>query len=191
MKFRNISIFVLLLAGLLLFGLVEGVWVPHSERREQELNQAQLNPLTHDITHSEKFATKYMGDASKVGGLFRSLPAKPISSFALDPDTFTVQLNIKNTEPEQEQEDGQVLLYSATAAFALIDNLQAVIFNYGSAAYKVTRDDMQKWYGVDTLASLTENTDVWEKEVQSKLADREYVTQALHSLFRKTEALSV
>lgn len=187
----NIGILTLLLAGLVCFGAVEGVALPLQDQRETRYNEAQNSPLTHDIARTSHYATRYMGDASKVTGLFRSLPLGPIRSFALDPDVFTVQVNLDASEPMAEIDRDRAYLYSATAAFAYINNLEAVIFNEGSVAYRVTREDLLTWYGVNGFSALTADSTVWKKAVQDKLADREYARRAFRELFRESETLSV
>lgn len=188
---RNIGILILLLAGLVGFSVVEGVALPRQNQREAEYQAAQNNPLTHDIARTAKFQTRYMGDASKVGGLFGSLPIGPIRSFAMDPDVFTVQINLDSSAPRAGADRDRAYLYSATAAFAYIDNLEAVIYNEGSAAYRVTREDLLAWYDTDTFSSLTASNAAWKAAVQDKLADPEYAQRAFRELFRESETLSV
>lgn len=187
----NIGIFVLLIAGFICLGVVEGVALPRQDQQEALYNEAQNNPLTHDITRTASFATPYMGNAAKVSGLFQSLPLGPIRSFALDPDEFTVQVNLDLSVPMAEADRDRAYLYSATAAFAYIDNLEAVIFNQGSAAYRVTREELLHWYGVDQFSSLTTSSATWQAAVQNKLTDREYTRQAFQELFHESETLSV
>lgn len=187
----DIGVAVLLLVGLLAFALVEGAILPGQDRRIERYEKAQQNPLTHDIARTAKFQTRYMGDASKVGGLFGSLPIGPIRSFALDPDVFTVQINLDSSAPRAEADRDRAYLYSATAAFAYIDNLEAVIFNEGSAAYRVTREDLLAWYHTDTFSSFTASSAAWKTAVQDKLAEPEYAQRAFRELFRESETLSV
>lgn len=186
----NIGILALLLAGLVCFGVVEGVALPRQDQMEAQYNAAQNSPLTHDIARTSHYATRYMGNASKVTGLFRSLPLGPIRSFALDSDVFTVQVNLDASAPMTEIDRDRAYLYSATAAFAYIDNLEAVIFNEGSVAYSVTREGLLTWYGVDGLAALTADSAVWKKAVQGKLADQDYAQRAFQELFRESKTLS-
>lgn len=186
----NIGILALLLAGLVCFGVVEGVALPRQDQREAQYTADQNCPLTHDIARTAHFATPYMGDASKVTGLFRSLPLGPIRSFALDPDVFTVQVNLDSSTPLADKDRDPAYLYSATAAFAYVDNLEAVIFNEGAVAYRVTREDLLTWYGVDVFSSFTRDAAVWETAVQSKLADAEYARRAFQQLFHNTQVLS-
>jgi hypothetical protein len=187
----NIGILALLLAGLVCFGAVEGVALPLQDQREDRYNSAQNSPLTHDIARTSHYATRYMGNASKVTGLFRSLPLGPIRSFALDPDVFTVQVNLDASAPMAEIDRDRAYLYSATAAFAYIDNLEAVIFNEGSVAYRVTREGLLTWYGMDGFAALTADSAVWKTEVQDKLAEQDYARRAFQELFRESKTLSV
>jgi len=191
-RFRrwNIGILALLLAGLVCFGVVEGVALPRQDQREAQYTADQNSPITHDIARTAHYATPYMGDASKVTGLFRSLPLGSIRSFALDPDVFTVQVNLDSSTPLADRDRDPAYLYSATAAFAYVDNLEAVIFNEGAVAYRVSREDLLTWYGVDGFSAFTRDAAVWKTAVQSKLADAEYAGRAFQELFHNTQVLS-
>ena len=189
MKMRNIWIIGLFVAGLLLFGWVEGAAIPHMKAQEDQYNHEQLSPLTHDIKRTEKSRTKFMGSFPHVAGVFSSLPLGPIKTYQLDSDALTVQLNMEGSySTKNQQQEKTRLIYSATAAFRYIDNLEAIIYHFEDVTYKVTRSDVEKWYGA-VWDALDDNQTVWKKEVQSKLADESYVSKAMDSLFHLAKPL--
>ncbi|OBR66620.1 hypothetical protein A7K91_07130 [Paenibacillus oryzae] len=175
MKARNKIIVVLLIFGVALFGVIQGVVLPQMEQKKKQYEAEQQNPLTHDINNVLSFKNNYMGNSSNFINLFYSLPLNHVDmSFQLYPDELAVDVNYKETVGSLgENEVAQALIYNATAAFALIENLEVINFNFTGMSYHVSRTDVETWYGVK-LPSLLDQ-DVWKKSVQSKLYDSEYV----------------
>lgn len=175
MKTRNTIIMVLLVLGIGLFAAVQGWIIPQKEQNEQKYIAEQQDPRSHDISNVIKFKSKYMGDFSNFDHLISSLPLNHIErTYQLYPDQLTAQINYKNTVSSigrAEVERG--LVYNATAAFALIDNLKTINFHFMDIDYQVTRQDVESWYGV-TLSTLLDE-DTWRTKVQEQLDDDEYV----------------
>jgi hypothetical protein len=185
MKTRNIFIIILMVIGITFFGIVQGIVIPRNTQNKQQYISEQKDPLTHDFKSVIKYKNKYMGNISNVSHLFRSLPLNEIGmSFELFPDTLTVEVDYKETVLGiGENRVNKALIYNSTAAFALIDNLEAIDFKFTGASYKVSRSEAEKWYGVK-LSTLTEK-DVWTKVVQSKLYDNEYVQKCTKAILQK------
>jgi hypothetical protein len=185
MKTRNRIIIILMVIGITFFGIVQGIVIPRNAHNKQQYISEQKDPLTHDFNSVIKYKNKYMGNASNLGNLFHTLPLNDIGmSFELFPNSLTLELNYKeNVLNIGESRVNKALIYNSTAAFALIDNLEAINFNFTGASYKVSRSETEKLYGVK-LSTLTEK-DVWKKEVQSKLSDNEYVQKCTKILHEK------
>lgn len=64
------------------------------------------------------------------------------------------------------------LIYNSTAAFALIDNLQIIDYNFSGASYQVKRADIESLYS--NFSNILEQ-DNWSNYVQSKMDDHQYV----------------
>lgn len=175
MRTRNRIIICLIVVGLALFGVVHGIIMPQIEHTKKQYMEDQQNPLSHDIENALQFKSKYMGDNSNIINLFNSLPLNNVGmSFRLIPDKLTAEINYKSYVKDiGEDQVNKALIYNATASFALIDNLEAINFNFIGTSYKVSRNDVANWYGVK-LSTLLKK-DVWEKTVQNKLKDSEYV----------------
>jgi len=185
MKTRNRIIVFLAIIGIVLFGLVQGVIIPKNNQKKDQYVAQQVNPTTHDLNSVLKYKNKYMGNSSNITNLFHTLPLNNIPmSFELFPDKLIAQVNYKDTiENINENMVNQALIYNSTVAFALIDNLEAINYNFTGEGYKVQRSDIKKWYGKD-LSSLLEK-DVWKNQVQDKLKDNEYVNKCIKAILNK------
>ncbi|MCQ6561390.1 DUF4825 domain-containing protein [Paenibacillus mendelii] len=186
MKARNKAILALLAAGMILFGLVHGVILPKIEQDELNYIAAQQDPLTHDIESAKRFKNKYMGNAGNLANLFQSLPLSDIRfTFQLYPDLLTAELHYRTTEESIKAELlNRALIYNATAGFALIDNLEVIHFYFMGTSYKVSRSDVEQWYGVQA-SSLIQN-EAWVDSVQRELEDTAYVRSAAKALLMRS-----
>jgi hypothetical protein len=176
----HISLVVLITA---LLGILQGCVTPQVADNKIA---AQQDPLTHDITSTLTYKNPYMGNASNLANLFSSLPLSNTDrSFQLYPDTLTAEVNYKETVMNiGEEKVNRALIYNATAVFALIDNLDAIRFDFAGESYKATRSDVEKWYGVDVSTLVDKGS--WEKLVQSKLHDPEYVLRCIKNIMQNT-----
>ncbi|MDD3838997.1 MAG: DUF4825 domain-containing protein [Clostridia bacterium] len=176
MKNRNKAILILIVAGVVLYGVVQGIIIPDiSNKREQYIIQQQ-DALTHDLGSVLKYKDKYMGNAPNITNLFNSLPLCDVPmTFQFYPDSLTVEVKYQKAIDEiGMQRVERALIYNSTAAFMLIDNLEAIIFTFYDEEYKVLRGDVEKWYDIK-LSSLADD-DIWYKKVQCKLNDDEYIS---------------
>ncbi|UVI30136.1 DUF4825 domain-containing protein [Paenibacillus spongiae] len=185
MKSRNIAIIALLAVGMILAGYVHGVAIPKMEQEERDFIASQQNPLTHDIEHVMPYKNKYMGNAGNLGNLFHNLPLNSASfTFQLYPDELTAEIHYQTMNAGiSEAFRTQAFIYNATAAFALIDNLEVIRFYAEEAVYTVARSHVEQWYGAPPAALLPK--EVWEKEVQLKLNDKAYVSDCAKTLLQR------
>lgn len=185
MKTRNKLIILVAIIGVVLFAVVQGIVIPNNNERSKQYIDNQKNPTTHDLNSILKYKNKYMGNFSNISNLFHALPLNnSLMSFELFSDKLTVQVNYKDTtESINENQINKALIYNSTAAFALIDNLEAINYNIMGLNYKVLRSDVEKWYGGD-LTGLLKN-DEWKRKVQDKLEDNEYVNDCTKVVLKK------
>ncbi|WNQ13313.1 DUF4825 domain-containing protein [Paenibacillus aurantius] len=147
-------------------------------QEEQKKAAYQADPLTHDIESILPYRSRYMGDASNLINLFQALPLQQASpTFELKPDTFTAEVSYRVSAGSLVKEQtARALLYNATAAFALIDNLKVLEFQLeNSPAYRIERAELEHWYGKDWQGLL--DAGHWKDHVQAKLADPSYVSR--------------
>ena len=65
------------------------------------------------------------------------------------------------------------MLYDATAAFALIDNLQRIDFVFLDESFTITRDAVSGFYDEPLSKLLKKNA--WKEKVQAPLTSDDYV----------------
>lgn len=181
-------VLLLVIMGVALFWAAQGIIMPKVVQSRQQSIEKQKDPLTHDFESISKYKSKYMGDAPNLINLFYSLPLNDLElTFQLFPEAFAADVNYKEAiDYIDEDRLNMSLIYNATAAFALIDNLETVRFNFKGSSYKVLRADVEEWYGVE-LHTLTEKN-AWKNTVQSRLGDDNYVQSCIKAIISKEEA---
>ncbi|QHQ62994.1 DUF4825 domain-containing protein [Anaerocolumna sedimenticola] len=204
MKIRNRIITVLLIIGAILYIIVRFIIIPDNARKEEEYNKAQLNAATHDLNRILPYKSPYMGDAPNIINLYNNLPMAVDRTFHLLSDELTLEINYKDDlllagkksiemqgvqagEDDSKQDDiyqyevFKDLLYNSTAAFALIDNLKKINYNFSDINYSVTRNMIEDLYSVKLSDLLTEEN--WRKLVQDNLNDPELVSSSMEKAF--------
>lgn len=174
-KTRNRLIIGLFLVGLAFYGVIEGVILPQREAAQEQYRLEQRDPLTHDLDSILKFKSAYMGDASNLINLFCTLPLNHIAmSFQMDSERFFVEVHYQdNAANVGDTQVRRAMLYDATAAFALVDNLQRIDFVFLDETFTITRDAVSGFYDEPLPRLLKKN--VWKEKVQAPLAADDYV----------------
>jgi len=119
-----------------------------------------------------------MGNSSNLINLFRALPlCNYDTKYQLYPDKLTAEVKYDiSTETLGGQKTIEAILYNSTAAFALIDNLQVMVFSFNDRQYSVSREAAEAWYAEKKLSNLLDKK-IWQEEVQSKLSDSSYISK--------------
>ncbi|MCB2355517.1 DUF4825 domain-containing protein [Clostridium estertheticum] len=185
MKTRNNVIIGLAIMGIVLFGLVQFIVIPRNNQKNNQYMVQQQNPITHDINSVIKYKSKHMGNSSNIINLFHRLPLSNIKmSFELFPNKLTAEVKYNDTIANiNENKVNKALIYNSTVAFALIENLQVINYNFTGSAYKVSRLDVEKWYGRDLPGLLKKEE--WKSKVQDKLEDNKYVNDFIKAVLMK------
>lgn len=175
----------LLLLGCVLTGIVYGAVIPGMEQEREAKILRQQHPLTHDVTEILDYHHPYMGNAGNLGNLFNALPLNQMPrTLQLYPDALTAELryadSAQSIDPLLLE---QSLIYNAAAAFALIDNLQTIRFNFNDEVYSVNREQTEAWF--DLPASALIEPETWQEEVQQKLEDSVYVHQCAAQVIKR------
>lgn len=203
-KQREILIIILLSIGVITF-LIQQFYVQAQDRNKKKYLNEQKEVTTSDLDYIKDYKKQYMGNASNTINLFYSMPlSAAIKDFKFYSDKLTVQVNFKDTmlnagkismENKSFAAEGTVdkinavyqneveksLIYNSVAAFALIDNLEGIIFNFTDINYTVSRDDIESEYGkLDTL--LEKNT--WNKKVRDPLGNVTLVSELAGKLLK-------
>lgn len=175
MRKINLIIIILIIVGIIGTVYVEAYVKPRINSNQKQYSQNQQNPMKHDFKSIVKYSNKYMGNSSNIINLNYNLPLSNIPmTFQLVPEKLTAEINYrKDPDKINSKIFSQALIYNSTANFVLIDNLKVIKFNFIGASYTISRDDVEKWYGIKL--SALKNETAWKKEVQNKLSDENYV----------------
>lgn len=155
-----------------------------NERRQQQkklenetYQMQQRDALTHDIETVVKYQSEYMGDASNDRNIFNNLPLNDVPTlFALDSEKRIITVYYQGVDWNIGIEKvKRNLVYNSTAAFALINNLDGITYEFCGNQYKYKRTQVEKVFGKD-LRKLLEKKE-WKKKVQDKLEDQSFVEQ--------------
>ncbi|MGJ7911485.1 DUF4825 domain-containing protein [Neobacillus sp. LXY-1] len=127
-----------------------------------------------------KYKNSYVGDNGAVGNITRQLPSpegEGINGLELKTEEkpYGIIVNYKNIQTNETTEKNyeKTALYNATFIFALVKNVDWVQFNFVEKEYKVTREELQKWYGKDLREF--ENEDELSKFTKRNLTDKNKV----------------
>ena len=170
MRLRHILIIALAVIGLISYAVIQGILIPQQEMKQQQYEAAQQNPVTHDLNRILQYKSKYMGDASNMGNLFQHLPLADIQhTFELQSDVLLAQINYSAESTTLDKVGlNQALFYNSVAAFALIDNLETIIYHFEDTDFQVERADVEQMYGAPLSDLLT--LDQWKEKVQDAIA---------------------
>nr|WP_256376322.1 DUF4825 domain-containing protein [Solibacillus sp. R5-41] len=74
---------------------------------------------------------------------------------------------------ESEQNYKKTAIYNSTYLFALVQNVDWITFIFGNQQYKITKEDLQNWYGEDFSGLQSE--DELKTFIQKQLDDADKV----------------
>ncbi|MCM3760952.1 DUF4825 domain-containing protein [Alkalihalobacillus oceani] len=183
MNVRHRLIMMISVIGVIGFFIVQTMVLPSIAEKEEAYQAAQNEAMSHDIEQSRRYQHNYMGDAGNLTQLFRSLPLREVPmSFELDSERYRVQVNFEgNVDELDRRKREQAFIYNATAAFALIGNLQEIDFHFNDRSFGVEREAVEEWYE-QPLPSLIEDGS-WERMVRQPLADADYLESCTEAFF--------
>ncbi|MBS4201905.1 DUF4825 domain-containing protein [Bacillus sp. FJAT-49732] len=175
-------IVVLLVFGLMLFGIVQFVVIPKQNAAAEQYVIEQEKPLTHDLEYIKQYKNPYMGNAGNTTQLFGHLPLHDIlKDFELKSDDLTVMVNYtQKTTDINNQLLNQSLIYNSTAAFALIENLEKIEYHFVDETITVDRESIERQY--TNFDELTESTKIWNEKVRNPLKDTKYVEDFINEI---------
>ena len=123
-----------------------------------------------------KFKDSYVGDNSAVGNILNQLPgAEHFKGFELETKEkpYGIILNYDGSESEQSYK--KTAIFNATFLFTLVQNAEWVTFNFDNQAYKITKENLQNWYGEDF--SVLKNENDLKAFIQKHLENEDKVNQ--------------
>lgn len=97
-----------------------------------------------------QYKNAYIGDNTAVANILNGLP---VTGYTKDFDLVTTQppygiiLNYDGSETAEQQE--QIMVYTATYLFALIQNVDWIRYNFAEQQYTLSKEQVQSWYAAD------------------------------------------
>ncbi|OEH84288.1 DUF4825 domain-containing protein [Desulfuribacillus stibiiarsenatis] len=130
-----------------------------------------------------QYKDSYVGDNSAVVNTVIHLQgAKHFSGLELKTKAEPYGIIIKYDWSESELNVIETVIYNATYLFALIQNVDWITFHFemvdGMEEYKINREDLQAWYGIDL--SEIDNEDRLQELIQKSLEDEKKINQLLN-----------
>ncbi|MDO5768139.1 MAG: DUF4825 domain-containing protein [Psychrobacter sp.] len=167
-----------ILVGILLSGLIIGCQ-PKGIDNTESLDKTATDQST-KATHQDTFEYKgaYVGDNSAVGNILTRLPVSSSSKdFELSTVTepYGVTVNYDGSEPPQQR--SRIIVYTATYLMSLLRNADWVTLNFGDQTVRLTKAQLQEWYGRD-LSSF-DNEEQLNTAIEAQLANELKVNQLL------------
>ena len=129
-----------------------------------------------------QFKNSYVGDAGAVGNITMKLPkpnGEKISGLELETteEPYGIIVNYSSTEENEpiEVNYNELALFNATFILSLVQNADWVKFNFVEQELKISREELQNYYGKDIREF--NNEEELSKFIQENLADETRVTQ--------------
>ncbi|MFF3024716.1 DUF4825 domain-containing protein [Gottfriedia sp. NPDC057948] len=126
-----------------------------------------------DIFH---YKNSYVGNNSAVGNIIKRLPNHnefTKMSLQTKKKPYGITIDYKNLPANTKN----IVINNATYLFALIKNVDWIVFEFADQTYTVTRQQLDEWYGKD-LSSYTNEKEL-EELIHTKLKDKNKVDQLL------------
>ena len=167
LKKKDFLILLLLCIGFLFFAAVQQFGLDQQIRQERYLED-QTYVDTCDLKYVLPYKNLYIGNFPNTSALFSRLPqVGSIDTFRLYPDELTVRINY-STSSTGKGDAEKTLLYNSAAAFALLNNLEGILYHFTDITYQVTREDAEQCFGPvkDYLDSQA-----WQEKIKKPLTD--------------------
>ena len=128
-----------------------------------------------DIFH---YKNSYVGNNSAVGSIIKQLPNHNDfikMSLQTKKKPYGITIDYKNLPANTKN----IVINNATYLFALIKNVEWIVFDFADQKYTVTRQQLDEWYGKD-LSSYTNEKEL-EELIHTNLKDK----TKINHLFKK------
>ncbi|MER2057445.1 MAG: DUF4825 domain-containing protein [Niallia sp.] len=140
------------------------------------LNGCNSNDVNDDLF---EFKDSFVGDNSGIGNIVNQLPSSEyFKGFELQTkeEPYGMILNYEGIKGEEiEKKYKETAIYNATFIFALVQNAEWITFYFDNNEYKITKEDLQNWYG-KKLSDFT-SEDELRKVTQEYLQDESKVNE--------------
>ena len=123
-----------------------------------------------------KFKNSFVGDNSAVGNIVNQLQGtEHFKGFELETKEKPYGIILNYDWSESEQNYKKTAVFNATFLFTLVQNAEWVTFNFDHQEYKITKENLQNWYGEDF--SELKNEDDLKALTQKHLKNEDKLNQ--------------
>ena len=123
-----------------------------------------------------KFKDSFVGDNSAIGNIVNQLQgAEHLKGFELETKEKPYGIILNYDWSESKQNYKKTAVFNATFLFTLVQNAEWITFNFDTQEYKITKENLQNWYGVDF--SELKNEDDLKALTQKHLENEDKVNQ--------------
>lgn len=159
-------------------------------KKQYDIDTVPTSPFNQDmsaIEHLMQYQSKYVGDNSNTGHLIGALPLSEYGYvFEIDSENCGVTIDYHFTDwyDNENLYTERALVYNSVSAFALIENLEFITFNFSGSSYSVTREAIEGNYPnySNIFDGSTVDTEKFHQYVEQKMNDRLFI-ENIFSLF--------
>ena len=95
-----------------------------------------------------QFKDSFVGDNSAVGNIANQLRSgENLEGFELKTKEKPYGIILNYDWLESEQNYKETAIFNATFLFSLVQNVDWITFNFDNREYKITKGNLQEWYG--------------------------------------------
>lgn len=153
-------------------------------KKQYTIDTVPTNPFNLDISamkHLIQYQSKYVGDHSNIGQLIGTLPLSEYGFvFEIDSENcgMTIDYHFTDWYNNENLYTEKALVYNSVSAFALIENLKYITFNFSGSSYSVTREAIEKNYPnyEDIFAENSIDAEKFSTYVEQKMNDSLFVS---------------
>lgn len=120
--------------------------------KRYDVDTVPTSPFNQDISAIEnllQYQSKYIGNNSNTGHLIGALPLSEYGYvFEIDSENcgLTIDYHFTDWYDNDDLYIERALIYNSVSAFALIDNLENITFNFSGSSYSITREIIEENY---------------------------------------------
>ncbi len=123
-----------------------------------------------------QYKDSFVGDNSAVGNIANQLRSgENLEGFELKTKEKPYGIILNYDWLESEQNYKKTAIFNATFLFSLVQNVDWITFNFDNREYKITKGNLQEWYGKEL--SEFKNEEELRKLTQEYLKDENKVNQ--------------
>lgn len=161
-------------------------------KKQYTIDTVPTSPFNQDISAIDKlmqYQSKYIGDNSNTGQLIGALPLSEYGFvFEIDAENcgLTIDYHFTDWYDNESLYTERALVYNALSAFALIENLEYITFNFSGSSYTVTREAIEENYPNygDIFVDGSIDTENFNRYAAQKMNDRAFVAE-IFKVFEK------